>query len=96
MKFIPVLLSVLLIFANCSDDGNEPLTYKRFELHLKENMSYGQIVMRFGEPAGDIGSGIHIYVYNLDDDTKMYIGYTDHILYARHFSADGQLLHELI
>ena len=97
MKYIvPILLSVLLSCVACSDDENEELNYEKFESLLKESMTYQQIVMLFGSPDGDIGSGIHIYVYNLADGTKMYIGYTDRIHYARNLSADGQLLHELI
>ena len=59
-------------------------------------MSYQQIVFRFGKPIGDIGSGIHIYVYTLSDKSIMYIGYSDKIVYAKHVSEDGQLLHVLI
>jgi hypothetical protein len=50
----------------------------------------------FGAPDRDIGSGIHIYVYDLSDGTKVYIGYTDKIMYARHMSSSGQVLHNLI
>jgi hypothetical protein len=56
-------------------------------------------VATFGEPDGDLGSGIHIYYYNLDDGTCIWIGFADRIIYARHMSnntASGQLLHTLL
>ena len=42
------------------------------------------------------GSGIHVYVYKLQDGIEIWIGYTDRIMYARHMSTNGQLLHTLI
>ncbi len=47
-------------------------------------------------PHNDIGSGIHIYVYELDDSTQVWIGYTDHIWYIQHVDSDGNILENLI
>ncbi|HEX5171451.1 MAG TPA: hypothetical protein VFW11_19875 [Cyclobacteriaceae bacterium] len=87
---------LLLINVACSEDESANLSYETFEEHLRTEMTYGQLVLHFGKPFADVGSGIHIYEYHLDDQTKIFIGYTDQILYARHVSADGRLLHELI
>lgn len=93
---LPILFSVIIISTSCFDDKESSLTYEKFEERLKAEMTYQQIVWCFGNPVADIGSGIHIYIYSLDDGTQIKIGYTDHIVYARHISSDGQVLHELI
>jgi hypothetical protein len=59
-------------------------------------MDFNAIVARFGEPTKDIGSGIHIYVYQLGDQTEIWIGYVDRIIYARHVDANQQVLHIII
>lgn len=49
----------------------------------------------FGAPDDDIGSGIHIYVYNLKDGTQVHIAYTDKLLSARHVDGN-QFLDKII
>lgn len=53
------------------------------------------IFYRFGEPVDDIGSGIHIYVYELNDLTEIWIGYTDHVWYVKHVDSNGNILETL-
>jgi hypothetical protein len=53
------------------------------------------IFFKFGPPHDDIGSGIHIYVYDLNDSNQIWIGFTDHILYVRYVDSDGNLLEQL-
>lgn len=64
--------------------------------NLKSTMSYADIVNVFGNPDGDVGSGLHIYVYNLTDGSVVKIGYADKIMYAKHVSSSGQVLHIII
>jgi hypothetical protein len=96
MKTILPFFFSLLLICGCTEDSDQELTYKNFKSKLRKDITYHQMVMYFGKPVDDIGSGIHIYVYNLHDGTKMLIGFTEKVIYARHFSADDQLLHELI
>ena len=68
--FFPFVL--LLILFSCAKKQTEipqetPISYAYFEKNLKSGMDYSAIVSKFGQPAKDIGSGIHIYVYVLDD-----------------------------
>ncbi len=91
-----LLISVSIISGCSADSDNEELTYADFEKSLVKNMSYEDVIARFGEPDNDMGSGIHIPVYVLDDSTQVVIGCTDEILYARHLDKDGDLLHTLI
>ncbi len=55
-------------------------------------MDYNALKSTFGNPLKDAGSGIHIYVYKLVDLSEIWIGYVDHILYARHMDRNQQLL----
>lgn len=97
--FLAILLTGML-FTACSKDTREEPTDKEtieyFNYNLKADLKYDDLVNLFGEPDGDIGSGLHIYVYDLKDGTKVYIGYADKIMYARHMSSSGQLLHNII
>ncbi|MBA4058746.1 MAG: hypothetical protein C0490_28775 [Marivirga sp.] len=97
MKIFISIGLVGLLFLACSDgDGDNSKTAGYFKGNLKKDMDYNAIVRTFGTPARDIGSGIHIYVYILDDSTEIRIGYTDTILYATHNDANQQLLEVLI
>jgi len=91
---------LLLIFTACKEQkeikNNQLHTYSYFAEKLKPDMNYNQIVATFGEPFSDSGSGIHIYVYKLADSTKMLIGYTDKILYAKQIDKNQQIINELI
>jgi hypothetical protein len=77
-------------------DKDYSLTYDYFKDNLKPDLTYNSIVIKFGAPSKDIGSGIHIYVYQLSDSTEIWIGYTDKILYARHVDKNGQIIENLI
>ncbi len=89
---------VILLITACTKetDNDKQLTYDDFKNSLTMHMDYDAIIEEFGQPARDIGSGIHIYVYELDDSTEIWIGYIDHILYARHVDKNQQLLETLI
>ncbi|MBO9199340.1 MULTISPECIES: hypothetical protein [Niastella] len=99
-KFLlAILLSGLLLTACKKHKENEPTdkdSIEYFNANLKADMKYDDMVSLFGEPDGDRGSGIHIYFYTLSDGSSVYIGYVDKILYARHMSQAGQLLHNII
>lgn len=76
----------LLTFLACTKEKevNQGFTYSDFEKNLKSDMNYNSIVAKFGEPVKDIGSGIHVYVYQLIDFSEIWIGYSDKIIYAKH------------
>src|SRR5689334_14357836 len=99
-----VLLAILLsslLFAACSKDddktsNNDKDTMEYFNAELRADMKYDEMVNLFGAPDGDLGSGIHIYYYDLNDGSRIVIGYTDKIMYARHVGTSGQVLHNII
>jgi hypothetical protein len=99
MKKIIVCISIaVFLFAGCtkSTEDKKSLTYSDFVVSLNAGMDYNAIVAKFGEPTKDIGSGIHIYVYQLSDLTEIWIGYVDRIIYARHVDVNQQVLHIII
>ena len=96
MKKVLVILIGFLSVCCHTDVEQQANTVGYFEQHLKADMNYGNLKSTFGEPANDIGSGIHIYQYNLQDGTKIHIGFVDKILYARHVDANDQLIKTLI
>lgn len=59
-------------------------------------MTYSSLVAKFGEPSKDIGSGIHIFVYELIDDTEVWVGYANRIVYARRVDKNHQIIEEII
>ena len=93
-----VILLTVMVIVSCDDDDPEhdPDSIEHFQHHLNANMKYNDLTRAFGEPDDDVGSGIHIYIYNLKDGTKVQIGYTDKILYARHVDQNDLLLEPLI
>jgi hypothetical protein len=99
-KFFLFLMIIAFCETGClkksTNDTNDPDTVGYFMANLRADMDYAQIVNVFGEPDTDIGSGIHIYVYNMTDGSEVWIGYTNQIMYARHMSSDGQLMHVII
>jgi hypothetical protein len=71
-------------------------TLDDFKNTLDETQDIDTIFFKFGKPHDDIGSGIHIYVYELNDFTQVWIGYTDKILYVHHVDAEGNVLKTLV
>jgi hypothetical protein len=95
---ISLLALFLTIIVSCSTESNSvnrDLYFSDFENTLKSNMTYNDIVAKFGKPQSDIGSGIHIYVYKLVDSTEIWIGYTDKAEYAKHMDRNGQVINTL-
>jgi hypothetical protein len=45
-----------------------------------------QVIAKLGKPDRDVGSGIYIFVYQLSDDSCIWIGSADNsrIMYVRH------------
>src|SRR5215213_9538144 len=96
-KSVFAILLFLVLTGSCSRQPDQVKdSFEYFSTHLKADMSYPTIVNLFGAPDKDIGSGIHIYVYNLADGSAVWIGYTDKILYAKHVNSAGQMLHNII
>jgi hypothetical protein len=88
-----------LLFAACSTPSSDlepPLTYADFAAKLKPDLTYDDLVVTFGPPARDIGSGLHIYVYPLADLTEIRIGYAGKIFYVKHVEKDGTLIKQLL
>lgn len=75
------------------------LTLDDFKKILTETQDIDSIFEQIGKPHDDIGSGIHIYVYYLNDETQIWIGHADEIIYVKHMAEDGnpiEILYEMI
>ena len=81
--------------ATSSYMGKITPTINDFKNVLSEPYEIDEIFSKFGEPHDDIGSGIHIYVYELNDLTEVWIGYVDEILYVKHMDTGGNKLEDL-
>ena len=60
---------------------------------LRKGMSYALIRTWVGDADKDIGSGIHVMVYALDDGSRVLVGFPDfnRLLYVRHVGKDGKV-----
>jgi hypothetical protein len=60
---------------------------------LRKGMSYRLISTWVGDADKDIGSGIHVMVYALDDGSRVLLGFPDfnRLLYARYADKDGKV-----
>ena len=97
MRRIFLLAFALVIMVACNDDPDVNRdTIEYFQEHLHADMTHNQLKTTFGEPDDDVGSGLHIYVYKLDDGTKVVIACSDKIFSAKHIDADDKLLQELL
>jgi hypothetical protein len=71
-------------------------TVDDFKNILSQPYDIDDIFSKFGQPHYDVGSGIHVYVYDLNDGTQMMIGYNgDDILYVTNLDLDGNVIEEL-
>lgn len=96
LSFLVCALMTSCSKSSCDDVKKDKRTLDYFSKNLDPVMQYNDIVTTFGNPDGDRGSGIHIYVYKLSNASEIWIGFTDHIHYARHLDSTGILLHTLI
>jgi hypothetical protein len=71
-----------------------PKTARRIDAFrsLRPTMTMAEVVRQCGYPDSDIGSGIHIFVYRLDDGSTVRIGTPDlqRMLYATHTEKSGK------
>ena len=58
---------------------------------LKKGMSYDEMVAIVGRPDRDIGSGIHIYLYKMPDESEIIVGgfVGDGLMYVKQKTSDG-------
>ena len=89
-SFYILLLCLVFSFAK-AQKTNSHHAYHDFQTTLKKDLKFDSISVLFGDPYKDIGHGNNLYVYILNDSTEIWIGYTDHILFARHVSKKSVL-----
>ncbi|MBD3279541.1 MAG: hypothetical protein GF390_02405 [Candidatus Pacebacteria bacterium] len=94
---IPLIISVitfifLLIFTFKKDlfIKNRSLGY--FKENVTAALSYKDMIDVFGKPDSEIGSGLYIYVYILNDGSKVLFGYQSksNVFYIYHENNSGE------
>lgn len=73
-------------------DAPETCSVQALRRIKRKKMSMKQVVKLCGEPQRDIGSGIHIYVYELADGSAVWVGTPDRkrIIYVTHVLPGGE------
>ena len=71
-------LACVMLLASCNGIGTQQRISKPalsdFEF-LELGMEYDQVVTRVGEADRDIGSGVHLMVYELEDGTELVLSF---------------------
>jgi hypothetical protein len=64
-----------------------------FQMRLDKSVTPALAETRFGKPDSIAGSGLLIYVYKLDDDRELMLGFPgfEPLIYAKVKSADGSI-----
>ena len=67
-------------------------TLEDFRQRLRRDLTPAKATDLFGKPDRQIGSGLIIYVYDLDDGTAIWLGFPGYgkILYSKHVQANGK------
>ena len=70
-----------------------PRTLDYFTTRLDKTLTAAKAVEKFGKPDRDLPTGLVIYEYQLDDGSKVRLGFPGPtaIIYAKHFSKDGKI-----
>ena len=78
VRFCPWSLAGVILLASCNGIGTQQRISKPilsdFEF-LELGMEYDQVVTRVGEADRDIGSGVHLMVYELEDGTELVLSF---------------------
>lgn len=99
MKRIFIVLAFVAMaaamLASCLSGNTKGMTLGYFRENISQDLGYDELLERFGAPGKNVGSGIDIYEYTLDDGSNVRIGYVDRILYVKHHDSKGALLETL-
>ena len=99
-KFTLSLLSLVgvVLFASCggSENGGK-MSRSDFDF-LRLGMSYQEVVDRVGEADRDVGSGIHILVYDLSDSTQFMLSFAslDHLMAVHLYNPDRDTREQIL
>lgn len=72
---------------NMTPSPKNKCTLENFR-RLQKNMDIDKVLKDFGKPHRDLGSGIHIYEYILEDRSKVWVGCVSKVIYVDHVEGD--------
>ena len=84
-----VLMAAVLLYPGCSDESpvapKKPASTKhdpppQFS-QLRFGMSFAEVVALVGQPTSTGGSGITIYIYDIEPDKKIRLGFANDLIY---------------
>jgi|GEM_PF-2207738 len=98
--WVPKLVNMILVSERRRDPDTAPIASARslaIFRQLTANDSYATVERLAGKPDRDIGSGLHIFVYDLPDGSQIYIGFADlnKLIYVSHVFKDGRPAEQL-
>jgi len=103
MFAISHLLTCLLLLGACESNKLQVTrdvnaTAESFKLVLKKGMSFQEVKRNFGNPVKDVGSGLHIFVYEIDNGLSVWLGFADlnALMYAKVVNKKGDTLSDLV
>ncbi len=93
----PAIIVLCIALVGCEHQPTFPLgerTVEAFEPYLSRQLTPSEARRRFGTPDEETGSGLRIYVYRLDGNRELWLGFPGDaaIIYAHVKSADGSMM----
>jgi hypothetical protein len=96
-----IYIGLLVLIASCSTKANDISPQKCAEItpriideyrKIHAGMSFAEICNLVGQPDKEIGSGIYVYQYNLNDGTHVLIGFIslEKVYYVYHEEKNEQ------
>ena len=92
----PATIVLCIGLAACDSRPTSPVggrTVEAFEPYLTRQLTPAEARQRFGTPDEETGSGLRIYVYRLDGNRELWLGFPGDaaITYAKVKAADGSV-----
>ena len=92
----PAIIVLCLALVACEGQPTAPVggrTVEAFDPYLTRQLTPSEARRRFGPPDEETGSGLRIYVYRLDDNRELWLGFPGDapITYAKVKAADGSV-----
>ena len=89
---LPIAICFTVIVRSCVQLSNNASISRSDLEFIREGISYDEVISRIGEPKKDIGSGVYLFEYNLDDGSQLRLGFIqlDYLFRAVIIEKDGK------
>ena len=90
-----LVVAICIALGACEPQPTSPVhrTIDAFEPHLTTRLTPADARRLFGTPDEETGSGLRIYIYALEGDRELWLGFPGDapIMYAKEKTADGSV-----